>query len=61
MSDHTQSPTDPAPTRELAMLRQLFREHYELADRFEAAAQQISVVERSLHGTDGNLGIAEML
>lgn len=61
MSDHTQSPADPAPTRELAMLRQLFREHYELADRFEAAAQQISVVERSLHGTEGNLGIAEML
>lgn len=61
MSDHTQSPTDPAPTRELAMLRQLFREHYELADRFEAAAQQISVVERSLHGTEGNQGIAEML
>lgn len=61
MSDHTQSPVDPAPTRELAMLRQLFREHYELADRFEAAAQQISVVERSLHGTEGNKGIAEML
>ena len=43
------------------MLRELFREHYDLADRFEAAAQQISAVERSLHSTEGQQGIAELL
>ncbi|HBN8144572.1 TPA: hypothetical protein L3660_004178 [Pseudomonas aeruginosa] len=53
--------SDAALSREQIMLRELFEDHYKLADRFEAAAQQISVVERSLHGTEGQLGIAELL
>ncbi|TGA83846.1 hypothetical protein, partial [Pseudomonas aeruginosa] len=43
------------------MLRELFEDHYKLADRFEAAAQQISIVERSLHGTEGHQGTTELL
>ncbi|HFX0630695.1 hypothetical protein [Pseudomonas aeruginosa] len=41
--------------------RILFGEQYKLADQFEAAAQQIADVERSLHGTGEQPGLAELL
>ena len=43
------------------MLRELFQDHFKLADRFEAAANQIVQVERSLHSTGEQPGIAELL
>ncbi|WP_214509525.1 hypothetical protein [Pseudomonas brassicacearum] len=43
------------------MLRELFQDHFKLADRFEAAANQIAQVERSLHSTGEQPGIAELL
>lgn len=41
--------------------RILFGEQYKLADQFEAAAQKIADVERSLHGTGEQAGLAELL
>jgi predicted metal-dependent hydrolase len=41
--------------------RILFGEQYKLAEQFEAAAQQIADVERSLHGTGEQPGLAELL
>lgn len=52
---------DAALSREQLMLRELFQDHYNLADRFEAAANQIAQVERSLHSTGEQPGIAELL
>lgn len=52
---------DAALTREQLMLRELFHDHFKLADQFEAAAQQIADVERSLHGTGEQAGLAELL
>lgn len=52
---------DAALTREQLMLRELFQDHFKLADQFEAAAQQVSDVERSLHGTGEQAGLAELL
>ncbi|MGA4475299.1 hypothetical protein ACPA2M_20225 [Ectopseudomonas chengduensis] len=43
------------------MLRELFQDHFKLADQFEAAAQQVAAVERSLHGTGEQAGLAELL
>ena len=43
------------------MLRELFRDHFELADRFEATANQMAAVDRSLHGSGEQQGIAELL
>jgi len=52
---------DAALTREQLMLRELFQDHFKLADQFEAAAQQVAAVERSLHGTGEQAGLAELL
>jgi hypothetical protein len=52
---------DAALSREQLMLRELFQDHFKLADRFEAAANQIAQVERSLHSTGEQPGIAELL
>ncbi len=52
---------DAALTREQLMLRELFQDHFKLADQFEAAAQQVASVERSLHGTGEQAGLAELL
>jgi len=52
---------DAALSREQLMLRELFQDHYKLADRFEAAANQIAQVERSFHSTGEQPGIAELL
>lgn len=52
---------DAALSREQLMLRELFQDHFKLADRFEAAANQIAQVERSLHSTGDQPGIAELL
>ena len=52
---------DAALSREQLMLRELFQDHFKLADRFEAAANQIVQVERSLHSTGEQPGIAELL
>jgi hypothetical protein len=52
---------DAALSREQLMLRELFQDHFKLADRFEAAANQIAQVERSLHSTSEQPGIAELL
>ena len=52
---------DAALSREQLMLRELFQDHFKLADRFEAAANQITQVERSLHSTGEQPGIAELL
>lgn len=41
--------------------RILFGEQYKLAEQFEAVAQQIADVERSLHGTGEQPGLAELL
>lgn len=52
---------DAALSREQYMLRELFQDHFKLADRFEAAASQIAQVERSLLSTGEQPGIAELL
>jgi hypothetical protein len=52
---------DAALSREQLMLRELFQDHFKLADRFEAAANQMAQVERSLHSTGEQPGIAELL
>ncbi|MDD0972642.1 hypothetical protein [Pseudomonas fontis] len=53
--------SEAALTREQLMLRELFRDHFELADRFEATANQMVAVDRSLHGSGEQQGIAELL
>lgn len=53
--------SEAALTREQLMLRELFRDHFELADRFEATANQMAAVDRSLHGSGEQQGIAELL
>lgn len=52
---------DAALSREQLMLRELFKDHFKIADQFEAAAKQIADVERSLHGTGEQAGLAELL
>jgi len=53
--------SEAALTREQLMLRELFRDHFELADRFEASANQMAAVDRSLHGSGEQQGVAELL
>lgn len=44
---------DSALTREQLMLRELFKDHFKLADRFEAAATKMAEIEKSLSSTGG--------
>ncbi|WNF54226.1 hypothetical protein [Pseudomonas sp. SG20052] len=61
MSARPMNVSEAALTREQLMLRELFRDHFELADRFEATANQMAAVDRSLHGSGEQQGIAELL
>lgn len=44
-------------TRERALLEELFADHFKLADRFDAAAQEVGKISNVMSGTPGQRGL----